>query len=69
MPEAHTLKPTMAVGLDELVLPAIESVTFVAGCMVIHANRERPDATADVLLLIAWMFGVLSLLAGLTYQT
>jgi hypothetical protein len=55
--------------MDELFLPAIEAGTFVLGCFAIHANRERPDAIADVLLLIAWMVGVFSLLAVLNYRT
>ena len=68
MREAAQPQADGAAGMDELFLPTIEAGTFVLGCFAIHANRTRPIAVSEVLLLIAWMVGVLSMLAVLNYR-
>ncbi len=54
--------------MGKLFLPAIEAGTFVLGCLLIQANHRRPEAVADVLLLLAWMVGVFSFLAVLGWR-
>jgi len=40
----------------------------VAGCLLIQVDRRHPETVEDVLLMLAWMVGVLSVLAVMGWQ-